>query len=32
VVLIPENPRLAPFELAEGGRVLGKVVSVLHRL
>jgi len=32
VVLIPENPRLEPFELAEGGRVLGKVVSVLHRL
>jgi repressor LexA len=32
VVLIPENPRLDPFELAEGGRVLGKVVSVLHRL
>ena len=32
VVLIPENPRLEPFDLAEGGRVLGKVVSVLHRL
>jgi repressor LexA len=32
VVLVPENPRLEPFELAEGGRVLGKVVAVLHRL
>jgi repressor LexA len=32
VVLIPENPRLQPFEMAEGGRVLGKVVAVLHRL
>jgi repressor LexA len=32
VVLIPENPRLEPFEMAEGGRILGKVVSVLHRL
>ena len=32
VMLVPENPRLEPFELAEGGRVLGKVVAVLHRL
>ena len=32
VVLIPENPRLEPFELGEGGRVLGKVVAVLHKL
>ena len=32
VVLIPENPRLQPFELGEGGRVVGKVVAVLHRL
>jgi repressor LexA len=32
IVLVPENPRLQPFELAEGGRVLGKVVAVLHRL
>ena len=32
VVLIPENPRLEPFELADGGRVLGRVVAVLHRL
>jgi repressor LexA len=32
VVLIPENPRLEPFEMADGGRVLGKVVAVLHRL
>jgi repressor LexA len=32
VMLVPENPRLQPFELAEGGRVLGKVVAVLHRL
>jgi repressor LexA len=32
VVLVPENPRLQPFDLAEGGRVLGRVVAVLHRL
>ena len=32
VVLVPENPRLEPFELADGGRVLGKVVYVLHKL
>jgi repressor LexA len=32
IVLVPENPRLQPFELAEGGRVLGKVVAVLHKL
>jgi repressor LexA len=32
VVLIPENSRLQPFELGEGGRVVGKVVAVLHRL
>ncbi|MFL5798508.1 MAG: transcriptional repressor LexA [Actinomycetota bacterium] len=32
VVLVPENPRLHPFDLGEGGRVLGKVVAVLHRL
>jgi len=32
VVLYPENPRLEPFELADGGRVVGRVVAVLHRL
>jgi repressor LexA len=32
VVLVPENPRLEPFELADGGRVVGRVVAVLHRL
>jgi len=32
VVLYPENPRLEPFELADGGYVAGKVVAVLHRL
>jgi repressor LexA len=32
VVLVPENPRLEPFDLADGGRILGKVVAVLHRL
>jgi repressor LexA len=32
VVLVPENPRLEPFDLPEGGSVLGKVVSVLRRV
>ncbi|HXJ66074.1 MAG TPA: transcriptional repressor LexA [Actinomycetota bacterium] len=32
VVLEPENPRLQPFELGEGGYVAGRVVAVLHRL
>ncbi|HEX9377131.1 MAG TPA: transcriptional repressor LexA [Actinomycetota bacterium] len=32
VVLVPENPSMEPFEMAEGGRVLGRVVAVLHRV
>jgi len=31
IMLVPENPRLEPFEMTEG-RVLGKVVSVLRKL
>jgi repressor LexA len=31
VMLIPENPRLRPFAIADG-RILGKVVAVLRRL
>jgi repressor LexA len=31
VMLVPENPRLEPFEMTEG-RILGKVVAVLRRL
>lgn len=31
VMLIPENPTLEPFEMAEG-RILGKVVAVLRQL
>jgi repressor LexA len=31
VMLIPENPRLQPFEMTDG-QVLGKVVSVLRKL
>jgi repressor LexA len=31
VILVPENPRLEPFEMA-GGRIAGKVVAVLRRL
>jgi repressor LexA len=31
IMLVPENPRLQPFELGEG-RVLGKVVAVLRKL
>ena len=32
VILVPENPSLEPFELAEGGRIVGKVVAVLRQL
>jgi repressor LexA len=32
VMLVPENPALEPFEMAEGGRIAGKVVAVLRRL
>jgi repressor LexA len=31
VVLVPENPRLEPFEMTDG-RIAGKVVAVLRRL
>ncbi len=31
VMLIPENPRLEPFEMADG-RIMGKVVAVLRKL
>jgi len=32
VVLVPENPALEPFDLPEGGSVLGRVVAVLRKL
>jgi repressor LexA len=32
VILEPENPALDPFDLPEGGRMLGQVVAVLRRL
>ena len=32
VTLMPENPTMEPFELPEGGRILGQVVAVLRRL
>ncbi len=32
ITLIPENPAIQPFELPEGGRVVGQVVAVLRRL
>jgi SOS-response transcriptional repressor LexA len=31
VMLIPENPALEPFEMADG-RIMGKVVAVLRKL
>ena len=31
VMLIPENPAMAPFEMVDG-RILGRVVAVLRRL
>jgi repressor LexA len=31
IVLVPENPRLEPFEMTDG-RIAGKVVAVLRRL
>lgn len=31
VILIPENPTLSPFEMADG-RIVGKVVAVLRKL
>jgi repressor LexA len=32
LVLVPENPGMAPFPLPEGGRILGVVTSVLRSL
>jgi repressor LexA len=32
VMLVPENPRLEPFEMDHEGRILGTVVAVLRRL
>ena len=32
VILVPENPRLEPFEMDPEGRILGTVVTVLRRL
>jgi repressor LexA len=32
ITLVPENPTMEPFDLPQGGRVLGQVVSVLRRL
>jgi len=32
ITLVPENPTMEPFELSEGGRILGQVVAVLRRL
>ena len=31
-VLIPENPSMEPFDLPEGGTILGRVVAVLRKL
>ena len=32
VMLVPENPAMAPFEMDPEGRILGRVVAVLRRL
>jgi repressor LexA len=32
ITLVPENPTMEPYDLPQGGRVLGQVVSVLRRL
>jgi SOS-response transcriptional repressor LexA len=32
ITLVPENPTVEPFDLPEGGRILGQVVAVLRRL
>jgi repressor LexA len=32
ITLMPENPTVEPFDLPEGGRILGQVVAVLRRL
>jgi repressor LexA len=32
ITLVPENPTIEPFDLPDGGRILGQVVAVLRRL
>jgi repressor LexA len=32
LTLVPEHPTMEPFDLPDGGRVLGQVVAVLRRL
>jgi repressor LexA len=32
VTLVPEHPTMEPFDLPDGGRILGQVVAVLRRL
>jgi repressor LexA len=32
VTLVPDNPTMEPFDLPDGGRILGQVVAVLRRL
>jgi repressor LexA len=32
LTLMPENPTMEPFDLPDGGRILGQVVAVLRRL
>lgn len=32
ITLVPENPTVEPFDLPDGGRILGQVVAVLRRL
>jgi repressor LexA len=32
IILVPENPAMEPFDLPEGGRILGQVVAVLRKL
>ena len=32
ITLVPENPAIQPFELPEGGRVVGQVVAVLRQV
>jgi repressor LexA len=32
ITLVPENPSMDPFDLPEGGRIVGQVVAVLRKL
>jgi repressor LexA len=32
ITLVPENAAMDPFELPEGGRILGQVVALLRKL